>query len=191
MATPAKPDPRQALYDAYLEVPDHQRAEIIDGTLYVSPRPAPRHALTTSVLGSDLNTAFQRGRGGPGGWWILFEPELQLEPFAPMAPDLAGWRVERMPELPDTAYFTLAPDWVCEVLSKSTERIDRDKKLPIYAAHGVAHVWLIDPIEKTFEVHALREHRVQLHQGDAVIRVDPFAAIELELAALWSSPRAP
>ncbi len=188
MATPAKPDPRQVLYDAYLEVPDIQRAEIIDGTLYVSPRPAPRHANTTTVLGSELNGAFQRGRGGPGGWWILFEPELQLVALEPMAPDLAGWRVERMPALPETAYFTLAPDWICEVLSKSTAKIDRDKKLPIYAAHGVAHVWLIDPIDKTLEVHALIDRKVRLYEGEVRVRADPFSAIELDLAALWSPP---
>jgi len=125
MATPAHQDRRQALYDAYCAVPSHQRAEIIDGTLYVMPRPAPRHANATSVLGGELNGAFQRGRGGPGGWWILFEPELQLVPLEPMVPDLAGWRVERMPTLPETAYFSTAPDWICEVLSKSTEDVDR------------------------------------------------------------------
>ena len=189
MATPAKPDPRQTLYDAYLEVPDHQRAEIIDGTLYVSPRPAPRHANATTVLGGELNGAFQRGRGGPGGWWILFEPELHLVPLEPMSPDLAGWRIERMAGLPETAYFTLAPDWICEVLSKSTEKLDRDNKLPIYAAAGVAHVWLVDPIEQTLEVHALADRRVQLYRGDAQVRADPFAAIEIDLAALWSPPR--
>lgn len=171
-------------------MPDHQRAEIIDGTLYVSPRPAPRHANATSVLGGELNGAFQRGRGGPGGWWILFEPELHLVPLEPMSPDLAGWRVERLPALPETAYFTLAPDWVCEVLSKSTEAVDRTKKLPIYATHGVRHVWLIDPIAKTLEVHTLdddgpRWRDVRLYEGDARVRAEPFTAIELDLAGLW------
>lgn len=190
MATPAHHDRRQALYDAYCAVPEHQRAEIIDGTLYVLPRPAPRHANASSVLGGELNGAFQRGRGGPGGWWILGEPELHLVPLEPMAPDLAGWRVERMPALPDTAYFTLAPDWICEVLSKSTETVDRTKKLPIYAANGVSHVWLLDPIARTLEVHALGDDRrwrdVRIYEGDARVRADPFAAIELDLAALWA-----
>ena len=108
MAKPAQ-DGREALYDAYCAVPQHQRAEIIHGTLYVSPRPAPAHANATSVLAGELNGAFQRGRSGPGGWWILFEPELQLVALEPMVPDLAGWRVERMPELPQTPYFTTAP----------------------------------------------------------------------------------
>lgn len=189
MATPAQHDRRQALYDAYCAVPEHQRAEIIDGTLYVLPRPAPRHANAATALGSELHGAFQRGRGGPGGWWILFEPELQLVALEPMSPDLAGWRVERMPTLPETAYFTLAPDWICEVLSKSTETVDRTRKLPIYAAHGVSHVWLIDPIAKSLEVHSLGDDRrwrdVRIYEGDARVRAEPFAAIELDLAALW------
>ncbi|MBA3456523.1 MAG: Uma2 family endonuclease [Deltaproteobacteria bacterium] len=192
MATSAKPDRRQALYDAYIAVPEDQRAEIIDGTLYVSPRPAPRHANATSVLGGELNGAFQRGRGGPGGWWILDEPELQLVAQEPISPDLAGWRVERMPTLPELAHFTLAPDWICEVLSRSTETIDRTKKLPIYAAHGVGHVWLIDPIAKSLEVHALDDQRrwrnVRIYEGDVCVRAEPFAAIELDLAGLWTTP---
>ena len=189
MATPAPKDRRQALYDAYCAVPSHQRAEIIDGTLYVMSRPAPRHANTTTVLGGELNGAFQRGRGRPGGWWILDGPELPLVPLEPMAPDVAGWRVERMPTLPETAYFSLAPDWICEVLSKSTESVDRGKKLPIYAAHGVPHVWLIDPIAKTLEVHSLDDdHRwrdVRVYEGDMRVRAQPFDAIELDLGALW------
>lgn len=195
MVKRAQQDPRQALYDAYCAVPAPQRAEIIDGTLYVSPRPAPRHANATSVLGGELNGAFQRGRGGPGGWWILFEPELQLVDQEPMAPDLAGWRVDRMPALPEAAYFTITPDWICEVLSKSTEAVDRGKKLPIYAAHGVRHVWLIDPIAKTLEVYTLGDgHRwreVRVYEGDVGVRVEPFTAIELDLSALWSAPKPP
>ena len=182
-------DRRQALYEAYLAVPDGQRAEIINGTLYVSPRPAPRHANATSVLVGELNSAFQRGRGGPGGWWILFEPELHLVPLEPLQPDIVGWRVERMPTLPETTYFTLAPDWICEVLSKSTEGRDRDEKLPIYAAHGVGHVWLVDPIGKTLEVYTLDDDRrwreVRLYEGNVRVRAEPFAAIELDLTALW------
>jgi Uma2 family endonuclease len=188
----AAADPRVALYERYKRVPPHQHAEIVRGTLYVMPRPAPKHANASSVLGIELGGPFQRGRGGPGGWWILDEPELHLISLEPVVPDLAGWRIERMPELPDTAYFTLVPDWVCEVLSKSTERIDRDEKMPLYAEHGVRHVWLVDPIAKTLETHALGEdHRwreVRIHQGDVRVREAPFEAIELELAALWGGP---
>jgi Uma2 family endonuclease len=190
---PGEHDERDERYQAYLRVPANLRAEIIHGTLYVMSRPAPKHANAASVLGIEIGGAFQRGRGGPGGWWILDEPELQLVPKEPIVPDLAGWRVERMPELPDTAYFTLVPDWVCEVLSPSTERLDRDEKLPYYAEHGVCHVWLLDPIDKRLDVHTLdprtkRWREVRTYQGDAV-RAAPFDAIELDLAALWSPPR--
>ena len=115
---------------------------------------------------------------------------IELEP---VVPDLAGWRVERMPSLPETAYFSVVPDWVCEVLSKSTESIDRNEKPPLYAAQGVQHCWLVDPIAKTWEAHAYpdngRWREVRVHQGDVSVRVAPFEAIELELAALWSPPR--
>jgi Uma2 family endonuclease len=186
-------DPRLLLYERYQQVPEHQCAEIIRGTLYVLPRPAPRHANAASVLGGDLSGPFQRGRGGPGGWWILFEPELHLVTLEPVVPDLAGWRVERMPSLPETAYFALPPDWVCEVLSKSTESIDRNEKLPLYAEHGVRHAWLVDPIAQTLEVRTLGDdghwREVQIHRGDARVCAAPFEAVELELGALWSPPK--
>ena len=187
-------DPRDELYEAYLRVPEHQHAEIVNGTLYVMSRPAPRHATAASMLQVEIGGPFQRGRGGPGGWWIIIEPELQLVPKEPVVPDLAGWRVERMPQLPDTAYFTLAPDWVCEVLSRSTEKLDRDEKLPYYAEHGVLHAWLLDPIDKRLEVYSLntetrRWREVRIYQGDTTVRAAPFDAIEIDLGALWSPPR--
>lgn len=192
MGEPAE-DRRRALYEEYRAIPRHLRAEIIAGTLYVTPRPSPPHANATSVLGGELIGPFQRGRGGPGGWWILDEPELHLVDLEPMVPDLAGWRVERMPALPVTAHFGIVPDWVCEVLSKSTEAIDRNDKLPLYAAHGVNHAWLIDPLAKTLEVRTLDETRrwreVRTFVGDVRVRAAPFEDIELELAALWSPPR--
>jgi Uma2 family endonuclease len=194
MAQPAK-DPRVELYERYQKVPAHLCAEIIRGTLYVLPRPAPRHANAASVLGGELSGPFQRGRGGPGGWWILDEPELQVMPLEPIVPDLTGWRVERMPSLPETAFFSVVPDWICEVLSKSTEAIDRNEKLPLYASIGVGHAWLVDPLAKTLEVHTLgdegRWREVRIHQGAARVRVPPFEAIELELEALFSGPKIP
>ena len=188
-------DRRDELYEEFLRVPSHLRAEIIGGTLYVLRRPAPRHANASSVLIGDLQGPFQRGRGGPGGWWILFEPELHLDYKAPISPDAAGWRVERMPELPETAYFTVVPDWICEVLSPSTVKIDRDEKLPYYAQHGVRHVWLLDPIEKRLEVYthdgADGWRAVRMYEGDVAVRAEPFSAVEIELAALWGKPQAP
>lgn len=181
------------LYERYLAVPPHLHAEIVRGTLYVMSLRAPRHANAASMLGVELGGPFQRARGGPGGWWILFEPELQLVAKEPVVPDLAGWRVERMPDLPDTSCFTLSADWVCEVLSPSTEKLDRDQKLPYYAEHGVRHVWLVDAIDRRLEVYSLsddqRWQEVRIFHGDTTVRADPFAAVEIELSALWSSPR--
>ena len=129
----------RATYQDVLDAPAHRVAEIIDGVLYTQPRPASPHALATSSLGSDLAAPFQFGRGGPGGWWIIDEPELHLGEDI-LVPDLAGWRRERMPAYPDVAYFTLPPDRVCEVLSASTRRIDLHGKRPIRAGGGGASV---------------------------------------------------
>jgi Uma2 family endonuclease len=184
MASPVK---RRATYDDLLQVPPHRVAEILDGDLHVSPRPASRHALAASVLGSDLGPPFHHGRGGPGGWWILFEPELHFGEDV-LVPDLAGWRRERMPEFPDTAAFTLAPDWVCEVVSPGTERLDRAKKMPVYAREQVSHLWLVNPVARTLEVCRLAEGRwllVGTHEGAARVRPEPFHAVELDLAPLW------
>ncbi len=180
---------RQATYAEYAAVPANKAAMIVNGVLHVFPRPSPKHAFVSSTLGVELGGPFGRGKGGPGGWWILDEPEVHLVREEPINPDLAGWRRERMRELPETAYFTLPPDWVCEVLSKSTEEVDRDEKMPIYAVHGVGHVWLVDPIERTLEVFALgpkrRWGKPTVHRGDVRARVPPFDAIELDLSALW------
>ena len=145
---------KQATYDDVLNAPDNKVAEILDGELFLSPRPAPRHALATSRLLSFLGDPFDQGRGGPGGWWILVEPELHFGKHV-VVPDIAGWRRERMPSVPDVAWLALAPDWICEVLSPSTARIDRARKLRIYAEAGVAHAWLVDPIQRTIEVFQL------------------------------------
>src|SRR6187402_351383 len=135
--------PRPATYADLVAAPEHLVAELIDGVLYTQPRPRGRHAQAASVLGMDLGSPFHRGRGGPGGWIILYEPELHLAEHV-LVPDLAGWRRERLPEVPDAAYFELAPDWVCEVLSPGTALFDRRRKVPVYAQARVEHVWLVD-----------------------------------------------
>ncbi len=178
---------RPATYDDLLAVPDHLVAEILDGELHTSPRPAPRHARATTGLIGDLFGPFDHGRGGPGGWWILVEPELHLRDDV-LVPDVAGWRRTRLIEMPAEAFFTLVPDWVCETLSPSTERIDRGKKLAIYAREGVAHLWLLNPIAETLEAYRLEHGRWMLlvtHAGDVAARVEPFDAVELELWRLW------
>jgi Uma2 family endonuclease len=148
---PSDPVHRPATYDDLLALPEHVVGEIIDGELHVSPRPAPRHAHAKSVLGGELGPPFHGGRGGPGGWWILDEPELHLREDV-LVPDLAGWRRSRMASLPETAYFPFAPDWACEVLSPTTTRLDRSKKLRVSARERVGHAWLIDPAARTLEI---------------------------------------
>jgi len=184
---------RPATYEDLVKVPDICVAEIVDGELHVSPRPAPRHAVAGSSLGVLVGGPYQHGRGGPGGWWILGEPELHLGRDV-LVPDLAGWRRARMPRMPSTAYFPLAPDWVCEVLSPSTASLDRVKKLTIYAREQVAHAWLIDPVARTLEVLRLEAGRwtiLATHTGSDVVRADPFAEIELELESLWADTEEP
>jgi Uma2 family endonuclease len=186
MGEPAR---KRANYADLFELLPHQVGEIIDGVLYAQPRPAIRHAKASSVLGGELEPTFGRGRGGPGGWVILDEPELHLgaEPDI-LVPDLGGWRRERMPELPDTAFVTQPPDWVCEVLSPSTQKLDRSKKLPVYQRERVGHVWLVDPIARTLEIFRLdgESYRLVVTHADVErCRAEPFDAIELELGALW------
>lgn len=181
---------RKATYDDVLAAPEHQVAEILDGELFLSPRPAAPHARATSILGAMLVDGFDREPGDParpGGWWILDEPELHLGPDV-IVPDVAGWRRERMPRIPDAPWFELAPDWLCETLSPSTARIDRSRKLRIYGREQVAHVWLVDPLARTLEVLLLDGARwtiADVHTGGDVVRAEPFAAVELELKRLW------
>jgi Uma2 family endonuclease len=185
MADPAK---RRATYEDLCAVPEHMVAEIIHGQLVTHPRPASPHARASSILGSELIGPFDRGRGGPGGWVILDEPELHLGDHV-LVPDLAGWRRQRMPAMPDTPAFDLVPDWICEILSPATTATDRADKMPIYAGFGVPQVWLVDPLAQILEVYRLEGPRYSVlatWRGDAVVRADPFDAIELELSALWA-----
>jgi Uma2 family endonuclease len=182
-----------AIEAAFRATPDDQVAEILDGELFTMPRPRPAHANAATVLGEALGPPFRRGRGGPGGWVFLVEPELHLGPRPDkVVPDLAGWRRERLPDtLLDAdadGAITVAPDWVCEVLSDRTEHIDRGKKRRIYRRERVGHLWYLDPRDRTLEVHRIVEGRwleVDTFEGDEVVRAEPFEAIELILGDLW------
>jgi Uma2 family endonuclease len=168
-------------------LPEHVVGEIIDGELFVSPRPASPHALAASRLSALLLSRFDLGEPGTSGWFILVEPELHLGEDV-LVPDLAGWRRQRMPVFPRATGFTLPPDWVCEVLSPSTKALDRKFKLPVYARAGVGHVWLVDPEQRTLEVLRLEEGRytqLAIHEGTALVRAEPFETLELSLALLW------
>jgi Uma2 family endonuclease len=184
----------RATYADIEALPAHVKGELIAGELVVHPRPAPRHAGATSGLGALISGPFRFGVGGPGGWWIIDEPELHLADDV-LVPDLAGWRLERLPDLPETAFFALAPDWVCEVLSPSTERLDRDEKSALYAREGVRHLWLLNPALRLLEVHRLEAGRwviVARHgKEESGVRIEPFDAVPLDLHLLWSRPAAP
>jgi Uma2 family endonuclease len=181
---------RRATYEDLMQVPDTKVAEIIDGELIVTPRPGSPHAHAASTLGFELGGAFHGPPGsasGPGGWWLLLEPELHFGDDV-LVPDWAGWRRERLPVLENVPFFTLAPDWVCEVVSPSTGHIDRIGKMRHYAADGVSHLWLVDPLQQTLEVYRLEAGRwlvVGTHGGDELVRAEPFDAIELHLARWW------
>jgi len=186
MAAQAKSAP--ATYADILALPDHITGQIVFGVLYTQPRPAMPHAHVASVLGMDLGGAFHRGRGGPGGWLIVDEPELHFGDDV-VVPDLAGWRRERLPAIPKTAYMTLAPDWLCEVLSPRTSALDRGDKLKVYAREHVPWVWFADPMAKTIEVMSLDGATYRLtavHSGTAPVRIEPFDAIELDLTAIFT-----
>ena len=184
----SQPAKRRATYQDVVDAPPHVVAEVVDGKLYQSPRPSSPHALAASALGEELGPPFKRGRGGPGGWMILDEPELHLGEDI-LVPDLGGWRRERMPEVPDAAYFELAPDWVCEVLSPSKRALDRGAKLRVYAESRVPHVWLVEPLDRFVEVLRLdgTSYRiVQTATGHDPVRLEPFEALALDLSVLWA-----
>jgi Uma2 family endonuclease len=178
-------------------LPPNVVGQIINGALIVTPRPSAGHSLAASTLTMDLGSPFQRGRGGPGGWWFYFEPELHFDADI-VVPDIAAWRSARMPSppAPKTPFFTLAPDWVCEVLSPGTASVDRVAKSRIYARAGVSWLWFIDPVARTLEASRLDAGQwVQLGAWADLEtrRVAPFEAIGLQLEALWSpaGPEAP
>ena len=187
MADPTRDGSTPATYQDVLDAPMHMVAEVVEGTLHTHPRPAMPHALASSSLGGELSGPFHKGRGGPGGWWIVFEPELHLGEDI-LVPDLAGWRRERMPDFPETAFVTLAPDWVCEVLSRSTRDLDRHGKRPVYAREGVGHLWFIDPAARDLEAFELRDGEwvlIATARNDDPVSIPPFEAISFPLDALW------
>ena len=183
----AKPAKRAATYEDLLAVPEHLVAEILFGTLVTHPRPAPRHARVANRLGTVLGPPFDLGAGGPGGWVFLGEPEIHLGQHV-VVPDLAGWRRERLPAIPETAWIDVPPDWICKVLSPSTEGYDRGEKRAIYAEAGVGYLWFIDPRSFLLEVFELRERKwvlVDTFRDDANVAAPPFAEAAFSLSLLW------
>ena len=178
---------RKANYADLEAVPPHLVAEIIYGVLETHPRPAPRHGVAATRLSSVVGPPFDLGSGGPGGWIFIGEPELHLGPHV-VVPDLAGWRVERLPRLPRTAFVETPPDWVCELLSPVTSNRDRGAKRRIYGTFNVCHYWLVDPALRQLEVFELTASKWQLFETfveNAEVRAPPFDAIAFSLGLLW------
>lgn len=179
---------KDATYQDVLDAPRHMIAQIVDGELNLQPRPARRHTRTASRLGYAIGGPFEYDPQGPGGWIITVGPELHLGGNI-VVPDLGGWRQARYPDTEeDEPFYTVAPDWLCEVLSPSTASFDRVKKMRVYCREGVKHVWLVDPQARTLEVFRLDGETYRLvtqHDGSETVRAEPFGAIELQLDLLW------
>jgi len=187
------PKKKRATYQDVIDSPPNMVAEIIGGELRLSNRPRYPALAAATALAEELGPPFKRGRGGPGGWILLLEPELHFDDEI-VVPDLAGWRRERFPIIPDAAFVEIAPDWVCEVLSKSTERTDRAEKMPLYAANGVSFAWLVAPRLRTLEAYKLESGRwvqIGVFKDSDRVRIEPFEAIELDLAVLWADVSLP
>lgn len=148
------PEKKEATYEDLYNIPENMTGEIIDGELFVSPRPSRRHTLTATALSGEITPAYYFGRGGPGGWIILVEPEIQLGKHT-LVPDLAGWKKERFLWEEEQNPISVVPDWVCEILSPVTFRLDRVKKMSLYAEFRIGHLWMIDPEETTLEIYRL------------------------------------
>ncbi len=180
----------ESLYKQLLQLPDNLVAEIINGRLHTQPRPAGPHTLAASSLEMQIGPPYHRGRDGPGGWWILVEPEVHfIRDTEVLVPDIAGWRRERMPSVPRDQRFEVVPDWVCEVLSPSTARIDRIEKMPVYAHYGVPYLWLVDPLARTLEAYTLENGRwvvMGLYGNETETTIPPFGDIPLALTDLWA-----
>ncbi len=178
------------LYEQLENLPEGLTGEILNGQLHTQPRPSGPHALVESNLQIEVGGPFGKGRGGPGGWWIIVEPELHfIRDAEVVVPDIAGWRRERMQLIPEGHRFEIVPDWICEVLSPSTESKDRQIKMPIYAHYGVSHAWLVDPKRRTLEAYGLSAGEwgtIAKAEGDQIVAIPPFEAIQLELGSLWS-----
>ena len=182
--------PRPSLYEQLEALPEGLTGEILNGQIYTQPRPSLPHVITATSLADELVSPFQKGRGGPGGWWIAVEPELHfIQDTEVDVPDLAGWRRERLARFPQGHRVAVVPDWVCEILSPSTKSKDRMVKMPIYAHFGVAYAWLIDPLTHTLEAYALEGEawrEIGRFAGAALVSVAPFDAVTINLGDLWA-----
>jgi Uma2 family endonuclease len=187
MAAPAR-DP--ATYADLLKLPDAVRAQILSGQIITAPAPLPSHSKVQGAVRRFVGGPFDDddGHGGPGGWWIFVEVDVQLDVHNVVRPDLAGWRRARLPDPGEQRPISITPDWVCEVLSPSSVAYDRVTKSRLYAANGIRHYWIIDVDARTLEAFELVEQRWVLagsYDEDALVRVAPFVEVELPVGRLF------
>ncbi|MFP5212662.1 MAG: Uma2 family endonuclease [Acidobacteriota bacterium] len=184
----ADPATRKATHDDLYRLPDNMIGEIVSGELIATPRPSRSHALAASLLGGEIIPPYCHGRGGgPGGWVIILKPEISLGADI-LVPDLAGWKRENYPANEPHNWISVPPDWICEILSPSTARLDKTRKMSIYAARGVAHLWLLDPTARTLDVFHLDAGRwmvVGLFVDGDKVRTEPFSEIEIDISSLF------
>ncbi len=190
----AEPIRRPAGWEDILAAPGDVKAEVLGGDLILHPRPLAPHGLTQAALTGELSRPYYRGIGGPGGWWFVIEPDVAFGAHDIVAPDLAGWRRERMPVLATERPVLLAPDWVCEVVSPSSARRDRIHKAGLYLSGGVPYYWLLDEGLRSleaFEAQAGRWVRLGAWTDGDTASVPPFEAVQLEIACLFAVPPQP
>jgi Uma2 family endonuclease len=176
-----------ATYQDVIDAPEHKVAEIIDGTLYLSPRPPIRTSVAKQELLLQLWRPYDRGEDGPGGWWLLREPEFYMGNDV-LVPDLVGYRRARLPVLPDASGTDIPPDWVCEALTPVTRALDLTSKRRAYARAGIPHLWQIDDEARLLEAFALEAGQWRLVaalRDDHEVRLAPFGAISFPLSVLW------
>jgi Uma2 family endonuclease len=183
----ALPKQRPATYADIAALPRDVVGEILFGVLQTHPRPAPRHSRASNRLQLELGGPFDRDEAGLSGWVFLTEPELHLGAHV-VVPDIAGWRRERMPVLPETPFIETPPDWLSEILAPATQRYDRTDKLAIYATFGVEHCWYVDPVARTLEVFALSNANWLLaatFKDADLVTAPPFERHTFRLDVLW------
>jgi Uma2 family endonuclease len=188
MSTTTKPSTKPPTLADLDALPPGIVGEIIDGVLYTMTKPRMRHQRTTARICGKLSDPFDEGNGGPGGWWIVAEPGIELPNTPEISPDVAGWRRERMPEMPGDEPIRVVPDWTCEILSKTTRRHDLEVKMPYYAKVGVAYHWLVDLEARVLTAYRLdfSEWRViGTYSNETEARIPPFAAVPLNVASWW------